>query len=160
MSTVTRVGRAQAVRRERRRYVSLNGAALVIVAGVAVSVIGILYLIQTSHVASLGYELSRIERERNELAMENARLGYLVAEQESLEQVERVATQELGMRPLTRYRFLEVQAPAEEELPPPPTPTPDAETLWERVWRGLTGVGRAQAPATGSPALPGLGGGR
>lgn len=160
MSTVTRVGRAPAASRQRRRYVTLNGAAMVIVAGVALSVLGILYLIQTSHVAGLGYELSRVEQERNELAIKIAGLSYLVAQEESLDTVERVATEQLGMGPLSRYRFLEVQAPAEPELPPPPEPSREPESLWKTVRRGLLGIGRAEAPPAGRPALPGAIGGR
>ncbi|MDI3339729.1 MAG: hypothetical protein QJR03_04280, partial [Sphaerobacter sp.] len=110
--------------------------------------------------AELGYELSRVERERDALAIENARLGYLVAQEESLERIEQVATNQLGMRPLSRYRFLEVQAPPEENLPTVPAPTPAPESLWERLQRGLLGIGRADAPPSGPPALPSLPGGR
>lgn len=172
MSSVTRIGRPatttnpRATRRTRsqarapRRYFALNGAAMVTIAGVALSIIGILYLVQTSHVAKLGYELSRLQQRRDALAIENARLGYEVAKQESLDAVAQIATEELGMIPLSRYRFLEVQAPLDQELPELPAITPEPESFWERMQRALLGVGRATAPAQGPAALPLGSGGR
>lgn len=153
-SAAPSIGRGPATQRPRPRYVTLNGATMVTIAAVALSIIGMLYLVQTAHVAGLGYELSRIEQRRDELAIENARLGYEIARYESLDTIQEIAVQQLGMTPLTRYQFLRVEQPRREQLTAPAPPPVPAESLWQRIERAIAGVGRAHAPAQGTPALP------
>jgi len=149
------VGRTRAAVRPARRYFTLHGAAMVAIAAAALTVIGMLYLIQTSHVASLGYQLSRLQNQRDQLAIDNARLGYQVAQFESLDTIYQVATQKLGMVPLTRHQFMQVQVPANDQLPANAPQTAPPESGLRRVWRELAGIGRGQAPAQGPPALAG-----
>lgn len=130
---------------------------MVAIAAVALGIIGMLYLIQTSRVASLGYELSRLQQRHDALAIDNARLGYEVARDESLNTIQQMAVQQLGMTPLSKYRFLEVQRPPDEQLPSPAPVVVPPESIWHRIWRQVTGVGRAYAPTQGKPALPGSG---
>jgi cell division protein FtsL len=118
------------------------------------SIIGILYLIQTAHVASLGYRLSDVQNERDKLAIENARLGYDIAKYESLDTIDQIATQKLGMAPLTKQQYLDVQAPAQAQLPPLPPTERAPVSIFRRVIDEIAGVGRAEAPAQGPPALP------
>ena len=147
-------GRATVRPRPARRYFTLNGARMVAIAAAALTVIGMLYLIQTAHVASLGYQLSRLQDQRDQLAIDNARLGYQVAQFESLDTIYQVATQQLGMVPLTRHQFMQVQVPANDQLPAVAPLTAPPESALRLVWRELTGIGRSQAPAQGPPALP------
>lgn len=178
MTTATRVGRAasendrkqddasvaspakrldaRTVRAARRppRYFTLNGAAMVSIAAVALSVIGILYLIQTAKVAGLGYELSDLQTKHDQLAIDNADLGYKIAKYQSLDAVNQIATQKLGMVPLTKDKFLDVQAPAGAQLPTPPAPSPPRLSLLQRIERAIGGVGSAEAPSKGPSALP------
>jgi cell division protein FtsL len=79
----------------------MNGATMVAVAAIALTVIGILYLIQTSEVAQLGYDMSRLQEQRNTLTMETSELEYELARYESLQTVEEVAVTRLGMSSMT-----------------------------------------------------------
>ena len=146
--------RPRPVARPARRYFALNGAAMVAIAAAALTVIGILYLIQIAHVASLGYQLSRLQNERDTLSIENARLDYQVAQFESLDTIDQIATQKLGMTPLGRHQFMKVQVPASDQLPPVPALQAPPETTFSRIWHALAGIGRGQASASGPPALP------
>ncbi|HET9014201.1 MAG TPA: hypothetical protein VFN57_01300 [Thermomicrobiaceae bacterium] len=146
--------RPRPVARPARRYFALNGAAMVTIAAAALTVIGILYLIQIAHVASLGYQLSRLQNERDTLSIENARLDYQVAQFESLDTIDQIATQKLGMTPLGRHQFMQVQVPPSDQLSPVPALQAPPETALSRIWHALAGIGRGQAPAVGPPALP------
>ena len=140
------VATPRADRRERRRYLRLNGASMVMIATIALSIIGILYLVQTSQVAQLGYQLSRLQKQHDELALENARIGYEIARYESIEKVQQVAIERLGMTPLKQYRFLTVQRPAQENLPTLPPEQAPPPPVWQRALDALRGIGHAHAP--------------
>jgi cell division protein FtsL len=136
----------QAVARSRR----VNGALMFTLVALLVSAVGLLYLVQTSRVASLGYEASRLQRQREAQALANEQLSYDVARYESLPLVERVAQDQLGMQPMSAYRYLEVARPALDELP---TPTPEAAeqpSLLRRVLQRVTGHGAATHAAEDS----------
>ncbi len=142
-----------------RGYLTLNGAALVALAAIVLTVLGFLYLVQTTRVAGLGYELSRLQRDHDTVEIETARLGYEIAHYESLDTVKQVAIEQLGMSSGGQQRFLDVQRPAQEQLPPPPRETAPPESFWHRIERATLGTGRASsldqvasaaAPAAGS----------
>jgi cell division protein FtsL len=137
---------ARTRRRAARTYPQINGVVMVIIAGVVLSLIGMLYLIQTSQVAGLGYELSRLQDKYDALELENTRLGSEVAHREALDTVEQVASQELGMQPMGKHYFLDVQRPAQEQLQSPPAEMLPPESFWRRVERAILGIGRAMAP--------------
>lgn len=136
-------------------YIRLNGAGMVVVVAIALSVIGILYLIQTAHVAGLGYKLSALQKQRNDLAIQTAGIQAQVAQYESLNQIDGIATKQLGMVPMQHYVFLNVPdqsvaiSPTAVATQPPPK-----ESLWHRFVRQITGTGRAVSPEKGPPALP------
>lgn len=144
---VTRVAPRRTRERQpvKRKYLTLNGAALVVLAAIVLTVLGFLYLVQTTHVAGLGYELGRLQRDHDALEIEIARFGYDIAHYESLDTVEQVAIEQLGMGAMDQHQFLDVQRPAQEQLPPPPRETAPPESFWHRVERAVRGTGRASS---------------
>ncbi|MGA7672082.1 MAG: hypothetical protein WBW04_16770 [Nitrolancea sp.] len=130
-------------RRQQGQYIALNGVAMVIIAAVALTVIGILYLMQTAKVAGLGYKFSNLQDEYYALSLENSKLGYQVASDQSLDKVSQVATQQLGMTPLTNYQFLQVQRPVNDNLPAIPPAAQPHPSLLDRVMAAITGESSA-----------------
>jgi hypothetical protein len=126
-------------RRKEGQYIALNGVAMVIIAAVALTSIGILYLMQTAKVAGLGYKFSHLQTDNYDLSLENSKLGYQVARYQSLDQINQVATQQLGMTPLKNFKFLQVERPANENLPPIPADIHPDHSLWDRIFAAITG---------------------
>jgi cell division protein FtsL len=118
---------------------------MVAIAAIALTVIGILYLIQTSEVAQLGYEMSRLQAQRDALTLEIAELEYERARYESLQTVEQFAIARLGMTPLTNYEFQQIQAPVERNLSVPEPSPSEASSFFDRVADALLGVGSAES---------------
>lgn len=136
-------------------YIRLNGAGMVALVAAALSIIGILYLVQTAHVASLGYKLSALQKQRDDLAIQTAGIQAQVAQYESLNQIEGIATKQFGMVPMQHYVFLNVpNSPVAVNPPAVTTQSPTKESLWHRFVRQITGTGRAVSPDKGPPALP------
>jgi cell division protein FtsL len=128
----------------------LNNAVLFAVVALALTTVGLLYLIQTTQVASLGYEISRLERERVAASLENQQLTYEVARYEALPEINRLARDEFGMQPMQEYVFLTVSLPPADDLPLPAPEPEQARTLPERIWDRLAGkatqTNRGSAP--------------
>ncbi|HET7034163.1 MAG TPA: hypothetical protein VFI42_00630 [Thermomicrobiaceae bacterium] len=140
-------------RRARRGYLMLNGAALVALAALFLGCIGILYLIQTSQVAQLGYQMSHLQTRYDELTDANEKLRYQIDRDHSLPVVQQVAITKLEMVPLHTFKFLQVQRPAQDQLP---APAPEPRThlsLWRQVREALLGTSRADH-ATNPPSAP------
>lgn len=139
---------------------------MVLIAALALTLIGILYLVQTAKVAGLGYQFSRLQNEYYSLSLENSKLGYDVARDQSLDKISQVATGQLGMTPLKNFQFLQVQRPANDNLPPIPPDIQPRPSLIERIKAALTGessasvhenattlsLNGAQLPARSGPA--------
>jgi hypothetical protein len=132
--------RASAVARGAR---PMNAALLFTVVALSIMVVGLLYLIQTAQVASLGYELTRLERERATAALANQRLTYTVANYESLPAIERIAIDTRNMQPASDYAFIVVPLPPRDQLQLPPAPEQAEMSLGRRVWERLTGQSTA-----------------
>lgn len=126
----------------------MNAAFLFAVVALSITIVGLLYLVQTAQVASLGYELTRLERERAAAALENQQLTFTVANFESLPRVEQLAFGPLAMQPVEDYRFLIVPLPAHDELPAPEPLDRSERSLGQRIWERLTG--QSTASNTGS----------
>lgn len=126
---------------EPRRRIST--AVIAIVVAILVTAVGLLYLIQTNHVAGLGYEMSQLQLERAALQNRNEQLNYTVANYESLRQVESIALGQLGMVEADDYLFLSVPVPASDQLVVPEPEADGAPSLIERIWEGLTGKATA-----------------
>jgi cell division protein FtsL len=124
----------------------INSALLFVIVVMTISMVGLLYLVQTSHVAGLGYEVSRLERERNEKSLENQRLTYEIAQKQALPQIEQVALQDLRMQPMGDHIYLTVHAPAAAELATPTREEGRTRSLGERLWDRLTGEAEVNHP--------------
>jgi cell division protein FtsL len=127
-----------------------SGALMFTLVALLISAVGLLYLVQTSRVASLGYEASRLQREREAKGLANEQLSYDVARYESLPLVERVAEDQLGMQPMSDYRYLDGARPAFDELPTPTPAASEQPSLVRRVLRRVTGQGAATHAAENS----------
>lgn len=136
----------------RRPYFVMNGAIMVSIAAIAITLIGILYLVQTSQVAQLGYEMSRLQDRHDSLTMEISDLQYEVARYESLQTVEDVARDRLGMTDMANYNFIEVQQPPSRELTPPEPQQFDSPSFLERVKHAVLGVGSANSQTADTAA--------
>jgi cell division protein FtsL len=114
---------------------------LVLVGGLAG--LCLLYLEQTSRVVELGYELTRLQREREQVALEVAALRYQLAQRESLARVDDLARREYGMVPLRYVEALSVERPVPTAVPTPTAPA--QRPWWQRVQDALLGIGHAEA---------------
>jgi len=152
-----------ALKRRPKQYFALNGVALVIIVAVALTIICILYLVQTARVASLGYKFSALQDDYYALSLENSKLGYEVAREQSLDTINQIATGPLGMKPMDDFKFVQVQRPAQADLPPLPAETPPHESTWQRIKAAITGEANASVPqqaakpAATAPATPSAG---
>ena len=117
----------------------ISSAIIYIVVAVLITAVGLLYLIQTNHVAGLGYEMSQLQRERTVLSNRNEQLNYALAGYESLNQIESVAIGQIGMQDADSTGFIDVPRPAIDQLAPPQETANAGASLFERVWNGLTG---------------------
>ncbi len=131
------VGR-QSSRRQERSWLLLTLALMVAVAGLCV-----LYLLQTQHVVQLGYQLTQLQRERDQTALEAASLRYEIAKRQSLAVIEDLARREYGMVPVRRVEPLEVERPT-WTLTPEPIAVPPVDR-WQRLLDVWLGTGRAVA---------------
>jgi hypothetical protein len=129
----------------------LSNPAVFLIVAATIAVVGLLYLIQTSQVAGLGYEVSNLEVERVQTSLENQQLTYEVACYEALPKIELAARGQLGMLPLDAHIFLSVPRPASDELVVPAPETPKQRSLGERIWDRLTGEAEASHPAGSTP---------
>ncbi len=154
-NTVQDTPAASPQRRPQRQYLALNGVAMVIIAALALTVIGILYLMQTAKVAGLGYQFSRLQNEYYSLSLENSKLGYDVARDQSLDKISQVATEQLGMTPLKNFQFIQVQRPANDNLPSLPPDVHPQKSLIERIKAALMGESSASLRETATP-LPAI----
>lgn len=129
----------------------LSNPTVFLIVATTIAVVGLLYLIQTSQVAGLGYTVSNLEAERLEKSLENQQLTYQVAGYEALPKIELAARGQLGMLPLDARIFLSVPRPASDELTAPAPETPKQRSLGERIWDRLTGEAEASHPSVSAP---------
>jgi cell division protein FtsL len=146
-----RPGRAAGPTRQAGRR--LNNAATFLVVALAIATVGLLYLVQTSKVAGLGYTVTRLEQERVERSLENQQLSYQIAQLQALPRVEEMAREQLEMGPVEDDIYLSVPRPAADELAVPQAPRRVRRSVFERIWDRLTGEAEATHPddATARP---------
>jgi cell division protein FtsB len=108
--------------------------------------LGILQVLQSSHVATLGYQLRTLEQDRSELSAEVGQLEAQVATRSNLEQVHSEAVNRLGMVPPTETVHIQVAVPAPAVVPLPrryvasTAPVTGSQTSWwERLLTRLPG---------------------
>jgi cell division protein FtsL len=131
----------EAVRARRlslRSYLELDPAIRFLIALALVAAISLLYLVQTSTVTDLNYNVQRLQIEHNRLLRTNQQLHLEIARAQSLARVREVAVNKLGMVPVgDQYTYVGVPPAnagadgpaivqrAEEGAAPPPGPAPD-----------------------------------
>lgn len=161
------VSRAVAARLRQR----LGRARFVALTIVALSILGLIYLTQISHVARYGYLLSDLQRQQVRTERENQLLEYQLSSAHNLNEVNSLASRTYGMQPLLQLtpvgpnsvpstaaggttarsgaqgtpqaRYITVRRPAASTLPPAPAVEP--ETLFDLLGRHLIGIGVASA---------------
>ncbi len=156
---VQATSRAVAVRLRQR----LNRARIVAAIIVALSILGLVYLTQISHVARYGYLLSDLQRQQVRLERENQLLEYQITSAHSLGKLEDLAAHTYRMEPLVKYqpiagksgttvnnaknapqaRYVTVQRPV--VVAPMPAPPPAPPKLLDRLTNRLVGIGVASA---------------
>ena len=108
-----------------RRLPGRSGLTALLPTTVAfVSLASLLLLVQTSRVASAGYDIERLQEIREEWKQKNYQLEYETAALKSLDRIEREATIRLKMVPATQHVYLKVDLPSQAKLTPeihPPT---------------------------------------
>jgi hypothetical protein len=139
------------------------GARLFAVAALGLSLLGLLYVVQISHVARIGYQLSDIQGRQAALDREHELLLHRLSAERTLARVSDVAQREYGMRPLAgtglagataaagakpmatpRQRFLVVPRPPAPVSSPAPARDADLDLI-DRLWNRIVGVGVARA---------------
>ena len=118
------------------------GMALLTVAGV-----GIFQVLQTSNVASTGYEVRRLEGERGQLDAEIRLLEAQLASSANLEHLRKAASERLGMAPAKDRIRIDVDTPAPHVVPLPRRYVPAVESQpvpegswWDSIVGAVPGV--------------------
>lgn len=106
-----------------------------------VSLASLLLVVQTSRVATAGYDLNRQAQIRDEWRNRSYQLEAEVAHLQSLERIEKEAIARFKMKPATEYVYVQVAepskaVPASESQPPDHKGKPTQETR-RRWWDAL-----------------------
>jgi cell division protein FtsL len=101
--------RARRVRLE--AYLALDPAIRFVIALALVAAISLLYLVQTSTVTQLNYEVQTAAVEHTKLVREEQALQLQIADAQSLPRIEEIARTKLQMVPMgDQFRYLTVPA--------------------------------------------------
>lgn len=95
--------------RRRTEVRSLSVPAGFTIALVAIALISLLYLAQTSAVATTGYDIKRLEDQKTQWEMKNEQLRMKIAQLRSLQRVEAEAGSRLKMGPPEKVIFVPVE---------------------------------------------------
>lgn len=110
--------RAARVRRRRFPWYFEMDSAVLFMAGVSLLALTcLLYLIQTSRVAVLGYEIQYVQMQQAAAVRDADALRNAIARKESLPAVETYARTKLGMKPVEKFTYVRVKV-APRELTP------------------------------------------
>lgn len=91
---------------------TLGMPAVFAVALVAIGLVSMLYLAQTSAVATAGYDIKRLEDQKTQSLNRNAQLRVRIAQLKSLERIDEEARARLKMGPPTRILYVPVDPQA------------------------------------------------
>jgi len=130
---------------------AVHGAWLFILAVALAGVVGMLYLVQTSTVARLGYDLSQVQREIDAESVRNEELTYQLGYYQSLPTIDSIARDQLKMRSADSIVYLDVPAPVSEDLSVPATPTAAPRSGFRRAFDRLLGHAAVGASGASSP---------
>ena len=138
----------------------------------ALSVLGMIYITQISHVARYGYRLSALQQQQAKLDRENQLLQYKIDAERTLKRANDIAATDYKMQPVAsaakplgtvtaapqasttatasgaklaapQIRFVTAQRP--RVAPAPVTSAATPSTLLDRLWNRIVGVGVARA---------------
>lgn len=127
----------------------LRGVSLLLALAVllALAAIGTLQVLQSSRMATSGYELRQLEQQRAELGAEVRMLEAEIAQMANVETVHAAATGRLGMVRPDRSVRIAVGVSAPDVAPMPeryvrraPLPATDLEPWWVRTIRDVSGL--------------------
>ena len=110
----------------------------------------IVWLSQTSTLVSLGYDVTRMEKQKADLDTAAQRLQSQIAEYESLSRIEDEAKSKLGMVPAKNSIYVNIPASQPESTPASTNPNLAPTTDW---WQDLAGMLPPQTKS--SDATPG-----
>lgn len=101
--------RAARARRQRFPWYFEMDSATLFMAGVTLlGLTCLLYLLQTSRVSVLGYEIQQVQLRQNEAERMSENLSYQIQQKESLPAVEAHARKKLKMQPVEKYQYVRV----------------------------------------------------
>lgn len=104
-----------------------------------VTALSLLYLGQTSRLAGTSYDVIALQNEKRLWEMRNEQLRLQIAELESLDRVDRLASSRLGMGPPARVVYVNAPPVAVVVVTPTPTATPAARIGTAEWLRSLVG---------------------
>jgi hypothetical protein len=109
---------AKARRSQLPRYLRLDGGRYLIAAGLILSLMSLISLGQTGHLAAQGYELAKLQSEQTDLLRARSALQLRLSEAESLTKIEQRAASE-NMRLMTpdQARYITIAPPAPTQQP-------------------------------------------
>lgn len=114
------LGEAALAQRASSQQASTSGAAARIpLVLLAVCAMALVYLVQTSGIATTGYDLQRLQAERGSWVVRNEQLRLELAKRRSLVWVEAEAVGRLGMRRPEQVIYLRAEAPGGTQAPVP-----------------------------------------
>jgi cell division protein FtsL len=125
----------RAARMRRRRfpwYFEMDSATLFMAGVTLLALTSLLYLLQTSRVSVLGYEIQQTQLQQTEAGRLTENLRYEIQKRESLPAVEEYARTKLKMRPVSEYEYVRVPVKpgelrgAQRSLGEPERPRPES----------------------------------
>lgn len=106
-----------------------------------ISLASLLLLVQTSRVATAGYDLNRQAQTRDEWRNRNYQLEAEIATLQSLDRIEKEAITRFKMKPATEYIYVKVTEPSKASPPlqmqPPSHKGKAAEEARRKWWDAL-----------------------
>ena len=120
-----------------------------------VGALGLAYLLETSHVASLASQRATLENEIAQTRDANARLAAQAAGFQTLSRADTTA-RDAGLRPATPGSIVYLSVPDVQDAPPTATAAPPpAPGLRQRIVNALTGRAHAENVGPIATATPG-----
>lgn len=121
-----------------------------------VGTLGLVYLLETSHVASLASQRATLEDETAKTRDANARLAAQAAGFQTLSRADTTARDQ-GLRPATPGSIVYLTLPDVPDAPPTATAAPSPSPgLRQRIVNALTGRARAENTGPVPTATPGV----
>lgn len=124
----------------RRAAVRLSRLLVISFVLLLTGALGVFQVLQSSHIAELGYQLQTLEQQHASLSADVGQLEAQVAERSNLERVHAEAVNRLGMVPPTKTVHVQVDVPAPAVIPlprryiAPTTPVTAPHTAWWERW--------------------------